>query len=264
MSQLRVVPEFLESASGSLESVGAGLRTVNAAAAARTTAIAAPALDEISTAITTLLGNHGRQLQALTAQTAAYHDTFATLLNGGAAQYLSAEFANARQTLASAGSVGAAETSPLETLTSLTTVSQSANYGPLQVSSSFGLGGLYQSAILNGPLGQVGSLSLSAAPIIPTGVNSIGGFAANVTGTVNTALGPVTWMSAGGNLFVSPTGVFTGSLNGPTPLGPVALTVNGTLPMVTGGSITALGWEFYFQGTQFGFTPLFLRPFGLA
>lgn len=263
MSQLIVVPELLKTASGCLETMGDGLRTANAAAAARTTAIAAPALDEISTAIAALLGKHGRQFQALSAQTAAFHDTFVNLLNGGAAQYLSAEFANVQRTLAHAGTLGAAEASPLDTFISLTTVSQSSNYGPLQVSSSFGLGGLYQSAILNGPLGQVGAFSLSAAPIIPADLNSVGGFAANVTGTVNTAFGPVTWMSAGGNLFVSPTGVFTGSLNGPTPLGPVAITVNGTVPTVTGGSITALGWEFYYQGNQFGFVPRFLQPLGV-
>lgn len=263
MSQLTVVPELLKTASGCLETMSAGLRAANAAAAVQTTAIASPALDEISTAIAALLGDHGRQFQALSAQTVIYHDTFVNLLNGGAAQYLSAEFANVQQTLANAGPVGAAEASPLDTFISLTTVSQSSNYGPLQVSSSFGLGGLYQSAVLNGPLGQLGSLSLSAAPIIPADLNSVGGFAANVTGTVNTAFGPVTWMSAGGNLFVSPTGVFTGSLNGPTPLGPVAIAVNGTVPTVTGGSITALGWEFYFRGTQFGFVPRFLQPFGV-
>lgn len=263
MSQLSVVPELLKTASGCLESVGAGLRTANAAAAARTTAIAAPALDEISAAITALLGRHGQQFQALSAQTAAYHDTFVNLLNGGAAQYLSAEFANVQQTLANAGGVGAAEASPLDTFISLTTGSQNSNYGPLQISSSYGLGGLYQSAVLTSPLGPVGSFSLSAAPIIPADLSSVGGFAANMTGTAYTAVGPVNWLSAGGNLLVSPTGGFTGSLNGPSPLGPVAITVNGTVPTVTGGSITALGWEFYFQGTQFGFIPRFLQPLGL-
>ncbi|WP_205877952.1 hypothetical protein [Mycobacterium camsae] len=52
-------------------------------------------------------------------------------------------------------------------------------------------------------------------------------------------------------------------MNGPTPLGPVAITVIGTVPTVVGGSITALGWEFHFRGTQFGFTPRFLQPLGV-
>jgi hypothetical protein len=266
MSQLSVVPDILKSASGCLENMGAGLRTANAAAAAQTTAIAAPALDEISTAISALLGKHGQQFQAWSAQSAAYHDHFVSMLNGGAAQYMSAEFANVQQTLSSAGgAVGIAEASPLDTLISLSTVSQSANYGPLQVSSSYGLGGLYQSAILNGPFGQLGSFSLSGAPVFPTtSTGGVAGLVLNATGTLNTAVGPVTWLSANGSMLVSPTGGFVGSMSGPTPFGPAALTVNGTVPTVTGGLFTALGWEFYFQGTQFGFTPLFLRPLGLA
>lgn len=264
MSYLNVVPEILKSASGCLESMGDGIRTANAAAAARTTAIAAPALDEISVAISNLLGKHGQQFQALSAQTAAYHDTFVSLLNGGAAQYVSAEFANVQQTLASSSGAGVAEASPLDTLISLSTVSQSSNLGPLQLSSSYGLGGLYQSAILNGPFGQIGSFSLSGTPIFPTSTGGNLGLVANATGTLNTAFGPLTWMSANGNVLVLPTGGFAGSLGGLTPFGPTAVTLNGTVPTITGGSITALGWEFWFQGNQFGVVPLFLRPLGLA
>lgn len=264
MSQLSVVPELLKSASGCLETMGAGLRSANAAAAAQTTAIAAPALDEISTAITTLLGAHGQQFQALSAQSAVYHDNFVNLLNGGAAQYLSTEFANVQQSLAAnTGAVGAAAASPLDTLTSLTTVSQSSNFGPLQLSSSYGLGGLYQSAILNGPLGPVGSLVLSATPLLPTDAGGVLGLVANATGTLNTAFGPVTFMSANGSMLISGTGAFSGSMGGLTPFGPTAIALNGTVPMITGGSVTALGWEFWFQGTQFGVVPLFLQPLGV-
>lgn len=264
MSQLSVVPELLKSATGCLESMGTGLRTANAAAAAQTTAIAAPALDEISTAITTLFGKYGQQFQALSAQTAAYHDNFVNLLNGGAAQYLSTELANVQQTLAGAGAVGAAAASPMDTLNSFTTVSQSSNYGPLQLASSFGFSGLYQSAILNGPFGPVASLSMSGVPIFPTSTGGVLGLVANATGTVNTAFGPLTWMSANGSILMSPTGAFSGSMAGLTPFGPAAITANGTVPMITGGSITALGWQFWFQGTQFGVVPLFLQPLGLG
>lgn len=263
MSQLSVVPEILQSASGRLETLGAGLRTANAAAAARTTAIAAPALDEISTAISNLLGKHGQQFQALSAQTAAYHDKFVKLLNGGAAQYLSTEFANVQQTLATTGSVGAAAATPMDTLTSLTTVTQSSNFGPLQLTSSVGLSGVYQSAVLNGPLGRVGSLTLSATPFFPTTLGEPLGLAANASGVLNTAFGPVTFMSANGSILMSPTGGFSGSMSGLTPFGPAAITVNGTAPTITGGSLTALGWQFWFQGNQFGVVPLFLQPLGL-
>jgi hypothetical protein len=64
-------------------------------------------------------------------------------------------------------------------------------------------------------------------------------------------------------MLISSTGGFTGSLGGLTPLGPTAVTVNGTIPTITGGSITALGMQFWFQGNQFGVVPLFLRPLGL-
>ncbi len=263
MSQLSVVPDILKSASGCLESMGTGLRNANAAAAAQTTAIAAPALDEISTAITTLLGEHGQQFQELSAQSAAYHDKFVSLLNGGAAQYLSTELGNVQQTLTSAGAVGAAQASPLDTLTSLTTVSQNANYGPVQISSSVGLGGLYQSATLNGPFGPVASLALSGTPIFPTSMGGTLGLVANATGTLNTAFGPLTWMSENGSVLMSATGGFSGSFSGLTPFGPTAITMNGTVSSITGGSITALGWQFWFQGLQFGVVPLFLQPLGL-
>lgn len=263
MSYLSVVPEILQSVSGRLETMGTGLRTANAAAAAQTTAIAAPAVDEISLAISTVLGEHGRQFQALSAQSAAYHDSFVRLLNGGAAQYLSAEIANVQQTLASAGAVGTAAASPLDTLNSLTTVAQSSSFGPLQLTSSFGLSGLYQSAVLNGPFGPVGSLTLSGIPYFPTSAGEPLGLVASATGTLNTAFGPVTFMSANGSMLISSTGGFTGSLGGLTPLGPTAVMVNGTIPTITGGSITALGMQFWFQGNQFGVVPLFLRPLGL-
>jgi hypothetical protein len=102
MSLLSVVPENVSAASGHLEKLGSALRSANAAAAAQTTAVVAPAADEVSAAITALFGTHAQEFQAVNAQAAAFHDEFVGGLSGGAAQYVSTELANAQQTLVSA------------------------------------------------------------------------------------------------------------------------------------------------------------------
>ncbi len=58
MSLVSVVPEAVTAVSASLEKLGSELRGANVAAASQTTAIAAPAADEVSSAITALLGTH--------------------------------------------------------------------------------------------------------------------------------------------------------------------------------------------------------------
>ncbi len=107
MSLLSVAPEAMTTASGDLENLGSALRSVNAAAASQTTAIAAPAADEVSAAITALFGAHAQGFQALSAKAAAFHDEFVNLLNGGATQYLNTELTNAQQTLAHAANAPA-------------------------------------------------------------------------------------------------------------------------------------------------------------
>jgi PE family len=100
MSSLNVLPEMVSAASGELQNLGCGLRSANAAAASQTTAIAAPAADEVSSSISAALGAHAQEFQAVSARAAAFHDEFVNLLNGGAAQYVSAEAANAQHMLA--------------------------------------------------------------------------------------------------------------------------------------------------------------------
>ncbi|ORW50301.1 hypothetical protein AWB90_07070 [Mycobacterium paraense] len=100
MSSLNVMPEMVSAASGNLQNLGSALRSANAAAASQTTAIAAPAADEVSSAISAALGAHGQEFQAISAQAATFHDEFVNLLSGGAAQYLNAEAANVQQVAA--------------------------------------------------------------------------------------------------------------------------------------------------------------------
>ncbi len=249
MSLLSIAPDLVSTASGNLENLGAALRSATAAAAGQTTAIAAPAADEVSAAVTALFGMRGQEFQALSTKAAAFHDEFVNLLNGGAAQYVSTEAANAGQTAMNAmNTTGAAAASPAQTF--------SQGFGPLQVVISVGAGGVTESLILNSPFGQIGSLSLSGIPFAAPGGSGIG-LALNGTGSVNTPLGPLTWLSATGSEYAGPGG-FGATIGGLTPLGYQAISVNGTaLGQITGGSFTTFGLEFFFQGSQFGIIPQF-------
>src|SRR5262245_48436655 len=126
MSSLSVVPEIVSAASGNLQNLGSALRSASAAAASQTTAVMAPAADEVSAAITALLGTHAQEFQTINAQAAAFHDEFVNRLSGGAAQYVSAELANAQQT--ALGSVAGAAANPAATAPLL---GSSFNIGPV-------------------------------------------------------------------------------------------------------------------------------------
>ncbi|MFQ2879081.1 MAG: hypothetical protein CK429_35525 [Mycobacterium sp.] len=102
MPMLKVVPAIVSAASENLASLGADLRAATAAAAHRTTAIAAPAADEVSEAITTFLGTQAKDFHAVSAKAAVFHDQFVKLLHGGVAQYVATEAANSEQILAHA------------------------------------------------------------------------------------------------------------------------------------------------------------------
>jgi PE family len=180
MSLLSVAPDIVSEASGKLENLGSALRSATAAAASQTTAIAAPAEDQVSVAIAALLGTHGQEFQTINAQAAAFHDEFVSKLSGGAAQYVGAELTNAQQTLANTVNApaqallgnpvigpGPAAATPL--------VGFTQNFGPVGVSlsttiDSFGAGGLLgttsASAILNTPFGVVPLLAAGGTSAI--------------------------------------------------------------------------------------------------
>ncbi len=199
MSLLSIAPDAVSAASGNLENLGSTLRSVTTAAAGQTPAIAAPAADEVSAAVTALFGAHGQQFQALSAKASAFHDEFVNLLNGGAAQYVSAEVANARQTLVNAVNapaeallghplIGAGQASAGAAAASATSAQAfTQNFGPFQFSFSASPAGVFQSVTLNTPFGPVGSLSLSGVPFFPASGGV--GLTLNGTGTANTPLG---------------------------------------------------------------------------
>ncbi len=196
MSLLSVAPDIVSEASGKLENLGSALRSATAAAASQTTAIAAPAEDEVSAAIAALLGTHAEEFQTINAQSVTFHDEFVSRLSGGAAQYVGAELTNAQQTLATAVNTpvqallgnlvigpGPAAATPL--------VGFTENFGPVAVSlsttvDSFSTGGL------------LGTTSASIA--------------------VNTPFGVVPLLSAGGTSAIASNGQFLISLGQNAPL----------------------------------------------
>ncbi len=95
MSFLVAEPESVTAAAGNLAGIGATIEEANAAAAARTTAITAAAADDVSLAIAEMFGTYGQQFHTLSADAAAFHSEFVTLLSGGAGAYISAELTNA-------------------------------------------------------------------------------------------------------------------------------------------------------------------------
>ncbi len=101
MSYLITVPDVVQGAARDLAGIRASL-TEAAVTAGPTTGIAASAADEVSIAIASLFGKAGLQFQALNAQAQAFHAEFESLLNAGAAAYVSAEAANAGQVLGNA------------------------------------------------------------------------------------------------------------------------------------------------------------------
>lgn len=102
MSFVVTAPELVTAAAANLAGIGSALGEATAAAAGPTTGVAAAAADEVSVAISRLFGAYGQEFHAVTAQAAAFHDEFVSLLNGGAAAYLSTEIANAEQGLLNA------------------------------------------------------------------------------------------------------------------------------------------------------------------
>ncbi|HTY33272.1 PE family protein [Mycobacterium sp.] len=198
MSSVTVLPENVSAASGNLQNLGSALRGANAAAASQTTAVAAPAADEVSSAVSAFLRTHGQEFQALSAEAAAFHDEFVNLLNGGAAQYVNTEVANARQTLVNAlnaparallghpvaesgqGAAGAAANVADAVTTDFQGSSFNFPVGPFDVSGSFG-----QASFLDGGFALTGNVGVAlstpfGSPVLASG-NMISGIAGDGT-----------------------------------------------------------------------------------
>ena len=148
MSFVVTAPETVTAAAENLAGIRSSLSEATAAAAAPTTGVATAAADEVSVAISRLFGSYGQEFQAATAQAAAFHDEFVSLLNGGAAAYLRTEIANAEQSLLTAVNA------PAQTLGQLGSGAAAAAAAPIG-SISLLAPGLAAAAVPGGAYGQL-------------------------------------------------------------------------------------------------------------
>ncbi|WP_082277198.1 PE family protein, partial [Mycobacterium ostraviense] len=95
MSYVAIAPETTAAAAADLNSLGSTLRAANAAAAVGTTQLLPAAGDEVSVAIAAVFSDLGQGFQAVSAQTALFHEQFVQLLSGGGLLYAMTEAANA-------------------------------------------------------------------------------------------------------------------------------------------------------------------------
>ena len=93
-SFLIAAPEALAAASEDLTGIGEAIRAARASAASATTVIAPAAADEVSAAVTRLLGDYAADFQALSARTATFHDGFVQTLLHSASAFAGTEAAN--------------------------------------------------------------------------------------------------------------------------------------------------------------------------
>jgi hypothetical protein len=95
MSFVTTQPEALSAAAASLQGIGSGVSSQNAAAAAPTTGVVPAAADEVSALTAAQFVAHAQLYQAVSAQAAAIHDLFVNTLGTSARSYAATEVANA-------------------------------------------------------------------------------------------------------------------------------------------------------------------------
>jgi PE family len=95
MSFVNIVPEMLSAAAGKLQLIGSAVSARNAAAVAPTTGLMPAAADEVSALTAMQFAAHAHMYQAVSAQAAAMHQMFVTILAASAGSYANTEAANA-------------------------------------------------------------------------------------------------------------------------------------------------------------------------
>jgi PE family len=107
MSFVFAAPELVTSAAGDLAGIRSALSEATSAASTPTTGLMAAGADEVSAAIAQLFGSYGQEFQGLSAEAAAFHDSFVGLLHSGAAAYAGTEAASVQQILGGAAPAAA-------------------------------------------------------------------------------------------------------------------------------------------------------------
>ncbi|MBX9978871.1 MAG: PE family protein, partial [Mycobacterium gordonae] len=190
-SFLIAVPDALAAASADLTGIGDAVRQATSVVAGPTTAIVPAAADEVSAAITRAFGTFGQDFQALSAETALFHQRFVQALSGGAGAYAAAEAVNASPLAAAQNLFGtAAAWDPIKDLTGRSLFGNGADgaAGTGQAGGNggwlFGNGGNGGSGAPGGQGGAGGSAALFGAggnggaggnAITPGGVGGNGG-----------------------------------------------------------------------------------------
>ena len=95
MSFVSILPEMMSAAAENLQSVGSGVAAENAAALAPTTGLIPAAADQVSVLTAMQFAAHAQMYQAVSAQAAAIHQMFVTVLATSANSYTATEAANA-------------------------------------------------------------------------------------------------------------------------------------------------------------------------
>lgn len=220
MSFLITLPEQIQAAAEDLAGLRSSLAEAASSAAAPTTAVLPAAADEVSAAISAMFGNFGQEFQWASAQAQAFHAEFVSLINAGAAAYVSTELANAEQTVANVINA------PAEAMLGSPLRSGGVVAGAAQAVSASGLlGGLTGGT--SGATGLLGGLT--------GGTSGLGGLLGGLTGGTG-LLGGLGSLGNLGSLGSNLGSLLTTALPGlPTTLGGLTDTLTGALnPLLPG------------------------------
>ena len=197
MSFVIAVPELVQGAAQDLAGIGSSLAEATASVSGPTTGIAAAAQDEVSVAIASMFGRVGQEFQALGAQAQAFHAQFVDVLNASAGAYVSAEAANAQQTLLGAVAAPAQVTellAPWQQVLTTTTGNAQTVFAASQQALNTLSGGISAefSQLLTSPTTAFGNLQNA-----PQSVALVGAPSALQSAVVNHTLGGVTTIVGG-------------------------------------------------------------------
>jgi hypothetical protein len=235
MSFLIASPEQVQAAAEDLAGIRSSLVEAASSAAAPTTAVLPAAADEVSAAISAMFGNFGQEFQWVSAQAQAFHAEFVSLINAGAAAYVSTEIANAEQAVANATNA------PAEAMLGSPLLSGAVGAGAAQgVSASGLLGGILGGGTSGGSLlgGLTGSTSGATGLLggLTGGTSGLGGLLGGLTGGTGLlgglgSLGGVLGSLGNlGSLGSNLGSLLTGALPGlPTTLGGLTNTLTGVV-----------------------------------
>lgn len=176
MSYVIAASEFVRGAAQELAGIGAALADATATVSSPTTAIAAAAQDEVSTALASLFGDFGRQFQTLSTQAQAFQAQFVNQLNASAAAYAGAEIANAQQVLAggaTSGAPAAASSTGYQALASNTAANAQAVVGATRASLNTFIGGATTGLrqLATNPAAFYGNLQTAAQSVFLVGAH---------------------------------------------------------------------------------------------